>query len=121
METGETLFERIGGMDAVEAIVDIFYAKVIEDPSISHFFKKVTTPEETRKQKDFLAHAFGDTLQYSGEDLKEACDSLDISADDFESMIGHIIDTLRDLNVSQPLIDEVYDLAQETKDSIVKA
>ena len=119
METGESLFERIGGMDAIEAIVDIYYSKVTNDSSISHYFKKITSPDETQKQKEFLAHAFGDTLQYSGVDLKEACEHLSISPDDFESMIGHLIDSLRDLNVSQSIIDEVYQLAQETKENVV--
>lgn len=33
-----TIYERIGGADAVNAAVDIFYKKIMADDSINHFF-----------------------------------------------------------------------------------
>ena len=32
------LFERLGGSPALEAVVDAFYARLLSDDSISHFF-----------------------------------------------------------------------------------
>ena len=55
----KTLFEKIGGMDAVDAAVDIFYKKVLEDEIISHFFNNTEMKSQVGKQKAFLAYAFG--------------------------------------------------------------
>ena len=41
MEQQQTLFDRIGGMVAVNAAVDIFYPKVLADETLSHFFTNV--------------------------------------------------------------------------------
>ena len=35
----ESLFEKLGGKDAVDAAVDLFYQRVLDDSSISHFFE----------------------------------------------------------------------------------
>jgi hemoglobin len=42
-----SLYERIGGKEAVEAAVDRFYEKVLADPSINHFF---TNTDMTRQR-----------------------------------------------------------------------
>ena len=34
-----TLLDRIGGEAALEAAVDQFYARVVIDPKLSHFFE----------------------------------------------------------------------------------
>lgn len=54
MEENRSLFERIGGMNAVDAAVDIFYTKVLADESINHFFLNTdmkTQAEQTSQRK----------------------------------------------------------------------
>ena len=46
MEQQQTLSDRIGGMAAVNAAVDIFYPKVLADETLSHFF---TNSRSTRE------------------------------------------------------------------------
>ena len=36
----KTLFERVGGQDAVNAAVELFYKKVLSDYRVKHFFDK---------------------------------------------------------------------------------
>lgn len=64
----KSLFERIGGMDAVNTAVEIFYKKVLADDSINHFFKKTDMSKQIPKQKAFLAYAFGAPMPYTGKD-----------------------------------------------------
>jgi hypothetical protein len=70
----KTLFERIGGMAAVNAAVDIFYNKVIEDDRISHFFRHIDMKVQSGKLKGFMAYAFGAPMQYSGKSMRELID-----------------------------------------------
>ena len=72
MTEEKTLFEKIGGMDAVNAAVDIFYKKVLADESISHFFANTHMRTQAAKQKAFLAYAFGAPLAYTGKNMRAA-------------------------------------------------
>ena len=50
----ETLFARLGGQNAVNAAVDIFYRKMLTDDRVSHFFDDVDMEKQIQKQKGFL-------------------------------------------------------------------
>lgn len=54
-----SLFEKLGGMPAVNAAVDIFYGKVLADDRIKHYFDTTDMEAQRKKQMSFLAYAFG--------------------------------------------------------------
>jgi len=54
-----SLFEKIGGEDAVDAAVDKFYEKVLIDDRIKHFFEYTDMAKQARHQKRFFAYALG--------------------------------------------------------------
>ena len=68
----QSLFDRIGGRDAVNAAVDIFYDKVLADPAVSYFFEGANTALLRNKQKAFLTFAFGGPARYDGKSLRDA-------------------------------------------------
>ncbi|MCX6294692.1 MAG: group 1 truncated hemoglobin [Bacteroidetes bacterium] len=119
MEKNESLFERIGGMNAVNAAVDIFYNKILADNSINHFFKNTDMKVQASKQKMFLAYAFGAPLTYTGKDMHNAHSHLKLSEDHFNAVAGHLVATLKELNVAQNLIDEVVVIALSTKSDVL--
>ena len=45
-----SLFEKLGGRDAVNAAVDIFYKKVLSDDRINGFFKDIDMDGQRKKQ-----------------------------------------------------------------------
>lgn len=117
-----SLFERIGGMDAVNAAVDIFYDKILADKSISHFFKGVDMKEQKQKQKAFLAYAFGGPVKYTGKDMRKAHKKLvtkGLNEDHFGAVAGHLVATLEELKVPKELIDEVVSIALSVKDDVL--
>ncbi|MEO9803237.1 MAG: group 1 truncated hemoglobin [Reichenbachiella sp.] len=119
MEENKTLFEKIGGMNAVNAAVDIFYDKVLEDSRISHFFKNINIEAQSGKQKAFLAYAFGAPMAYTGKNMRDAHAHMNLTEEHFNAVAGHLVDTLQELSVAQNLIDEVVSVALTTKDDIL--
>jgi len=117
----QTLFDKIGGMGAVNAAVDIFYTKVLKDDLIKHFFEKIDMTTQAGKLKAFLAYAFGAPLPYSGKQMKEAHAYMKLTEAHFNAVAGHLVSTLQELNVPQNLIDEVVVIAMSTKDDIVNS
>ncbi len=119
MADKKTLFEKIGGMDAVNAAVDIFYKKVLKDESINHFFTSTDMKTQSAKQKAFLAYAFGAPLAYTGKNMRDAHAHMDLTEAHFGSVATHLVETLQELNVPQNLIDEVLTIAVSTKDDVL--
>ena len=114
-----SLFEKIGGQNAVNAAVDIFYRKVLSDQNVSHFFDIVDMDKQIAKQKAFLTYAFGGPNQYTGKDMREAHKHLNLNESHFQSIAGHLQDTLKELNVPQDLINEVMTIAASTHDDVL--
>ncbi len=115
----ESLFDKIGGMDAVNAAVDIFYTKVLADESINYFFKDTDMMAQAGKQKAFLAFAFGAPMAYTGKNMRDAHTGMNLTEDHFNAVAGHLVSTLQELNVKQELIDEVVAVALTTKDDVI--
>lgn len=122
MAKKETLFDKIGGMEAVKAAVDIFYKKVLEDKTINHFFEGVDIKTQKAKQSAFLAYAFGGPVKYTGKDMRHAHEKLvdkGMNENHFNAVAGHLVETLKELNIDQELIDQVVAIALSVKDDVL--
>ena len=118
----DTLYNRLGGEAAVEAAVDIFYRKVLSDPSISGFFDAVDMDEQRNKQKAFLTMVFGGPKKYTGRDLREAHAPLvekGLNDDHFDAVAGHLEATLKVLGLADELIGKVMAVAASTRDDVL--
>ena len=115
-----TLYNQIGGMPAVDAAVGIFYDKIMIDPRVNHFFKRVDMTQQSPKLKAFLAYAFGAPMAYTGKSMHAAHAHLNITELDFSIVAGHLHDTLVELAVPDELIQEVIRIAGSVKDKIVQ-
>lgn len=117
-----SLFDRIGGEAAVNAAVDIFYRKILTDPSISHFFNTTAMPEQRAKQKAFLTMAFGGPNNYTGRDLRAGharLVTMGLNDNHFDAVARHLQETLQELNVPADLIGEVMAIAGSTRNDIL--
>lgn len=119
MKDDKTLFEKIGGMDAVNAAVEIFYKKVLKDDRIKDFFINTNMESQIGKQKSFLAYAFGAPLKYTGKSMRDAHAHMDLTSDHFQAVVEHLIATLQELNVPDELIAEVGIIAESTKNDVL--
>ena len=117
----QSLFDRIGGMPAVNAAVDVFYQKVMADERINHFFHHIDMQRQSGKLKVFLAFAFGAPIPYEGKPMKTAHQHMRITEVHFNAVAGHLIATLEELEVKAPLIEEVVAIALSVKGDIVNA
>lgn len=117
-----TLFEKIGGMPAVDAAVEIFYTKVLSDDTISHFFRWTHMKSQNAKQKAFLAYAFGAPLKYSGKSMHHAHAHLvekGLNEAHFNAVMEHLAATLQELGVTNDLIAEAAKIAESTRKDIL--
>lgn len=114
-----TLYEKLGGEAAVNAAVDIFYRKVLSDPTISDLFDSVDMEGQAAKQKAFLTMAFGGPNGYTGKDMREAHKHLHLTEEHFNAVAGHLQGTLEELDVPEDLIGEVMSIAGSAHDDVL--
>jgi hemoglobin len=117
-----SLYDRLGGIGAVEAAVGLFYEKVTADALTAPFFLQLDMAAQVRKQIAFMAHAFGGPSQYKGRDLRTAHQGLvqrGLSDAHFDAIAGHLQATLKELDVTDDLITECLNLVSGLRDEVL--
>ena len=118
----ESLYERIGGEPAVNAAVDLFYRKVLNDHRINRFFDNADMEKQIAKQRAFFTMAFGGPNNYTGKDMRNAHAHLvDMGLNDshFDAVMEHLGATLIELDVPQELIAEAATIAESTRNDVL--
>ncbi len=114
-----SLYEEIGGKPAVDAAVDIFYAKILADDSINHFFTGMDMRQQRMKMKLFLYYALGGEKQYNGKDLRSSHKDLKLTGEHFDNVGMHLKATLEELSVAPSIIDQLLAVVKSTRDDIL--
>lgn len=88
----ESLFERLGGVAGVAAVVDEMYRRVLADPELAPFFAQTDMQRLRRMQYHFLASALDGPVDYSGAELTAIHKGRGITSDHFSKFCGHFAD-----------------------------
>ncbi|MBK8094297.1 MAG: group 1 truncated hemoglobin [Verrucomicrobiaceae bacterium] len=114
-----SLYHKLGGKAAMDAAVDAFYVRVLADKRVNHFFTDVSMDKQRRKQKEFLSAAFGGPVPWTGKDMRKAHAGMGLTEEHFNAIAENLVNTLKDLKISQDLIDQVVAVALTTKDDVL--
>lgn len=117
-----SLFQRLGGQDAVNIAVDIFYRKILMDERVSHFFDTVDMEKQILKQKGFLTMVFGGPNHYSGKSMREGHAHLiqrGLNDSHVDIVIEHLGATLKELGAAEADIKEVTAIANSVRDDVL--
>jgi len=111
----KTLFEKLGGADAIDLAVDKFYERVLQDDRIKHYFADVDMVKQREHQKAFLTYAFGGTDKYDTRYMRQAHKDLvekqGLNSEHFDAVAEDLMETLKEMGVSQQLLAEVAAVA----------
>ena len=121
-DNNASLYERIGGEAAVNAAVDLFYRKVLNDYRINRFFGKTDMDAQIAKQRAFFTMAFGGPNNYTGGDMRTVHARLvKMGLDDshFDAVMEHLGASLKELNVPDALISEAAAIAESTRSDVL--
>lgn len=102
LETQKTLYERLGGYDAISAVVDEFLQRVWDDPTVGRFFVGMGTDTRNQlrqKNKNLLCFNTGGPCRKINRSLKVAHEGLGITDKEFDIVVNHLADTLNEFKV----------------------
>ena len=96
-----TLYQRLGGYDALAAVTDISSADSPPIRSSDDFLPDTTRQDDSdsRAVIDFLCVATGGPCAYTGQDMKTAHTGLGINDADWDASVKHLVATLDKFHV----------------------
>jgi hemoglobin len=114
-----SLFVRLGGLPALIAVTDKTIDRTATEPSTRRSFDGVKLKPVKESIVSFLCQATGGPCKYEGESMAKAHRGLDITAAEFDAMVGQLVDTLNQFNVPAKEKNELLQLLGPLKADIV--
>ena len=97
------LFERLGGLDAISAVVDAFLANVVADNRINaRFANDVTDPEALKHFRQMLIDQICEATgggpivgcKYTGKSMPDAHKDMKVTEDEFNALVEDLVKAL---------------------------
>ena len=98
---GGSLYERLGGKDAITAVVDAFVARCAADGRINGKFARTDIPRLKANLVDQVCAAAGGPCTYTGRDMRTTHDGMSVTAGEFDALVGDLIATLDQFGVPE--------------------
>jgi hemoglobin len=94
MKGTPTLYERLGGQPAINAVVDDFVANVAADQRINRFFANANVPRLKRLLAEQICAGAGGPCTYTGRDMKMTHAGMSVGDQDFNALVEDLIKSL---------------------------
>jgi hemoglobin len=101
------IYDRIGGHEAIEVVVEDFYARVLADEQLAGFFAGTNMNRLKGKQAEFIAAALGGPEPYTGAPMKQVHQGRGITMHHFNLVAGHLSDSLSAAGVPDETVAEI--------------
>jgi hemoglobin len=116
-----SLYDRLGGPDAVRLAVDRLFDRLVTDPELARYFAAKDVGRHVRHVRPFIAAAIGGPELYRGRDMGAAHAGLEITDVHFDRTVEHLVAVLRDLDVDDELISAVGATLEPLRALVVQA
>lgn len=115
-----SLYERLGGAEAIRAVVDSFVGRCAGDDRINRKFERTDVPRLRKMLVDQVCEATGGPCTYTGRGMREAHDRMRVTAGEFDALIQDLTTTLNEFNVPQAEQEELLGLLAPLRADIVE-
>ena len=102
-----SLYEVIGGVDALEVVVEDFYARVLADPELAPFFTGINMAKLKGRQVEFFTVALGGPPVYTGRPMADVHAGRGIEGRHFAAVAGHLSEALLAAGVPPEITDQI--------------
>jgi hemoglobin len=95
----KTLYERLGGQDAINAVIDDFVGRVAADSRVNQKFAKSNIDRVKLELKAFVCQATGGPCKYMGNSMPKAHKNMKVTEGEFNALVEDLVATLDKFNV----------------------
>jgi hemoglobin len=97
----KSLYERLGGKEAISVVVDEFAQIVLSDPRINKKFAQSDATRLVTNLKDFVCMATGGPCQYNGLDMKTSHKRMGVTTGEFNALVEDLVKALDKFKVGE--------------------
>ncbi|HJQ34542.1 MAG TPA: group 1 truncated hemoglobin [Pyrinomonadaceae bacterium] len=122
-QTNKSLYERLGGYNAVAAVVDDFVGRLVADKQFERFFVGHSTDSKKRIRQhivDQFCAAAGGPCVYTGRTMKDSHAGLGITEADWDAAAKHLVATLDKFKVGEQEKKDLLAFVVSLKGDIVE-
>ena len=119
----KSLYERLGGHDAIAAVANDLLPRLQSDPQLARFWAHRGEDGVKREKQlliDFLCASTGGPTYYRGRDMLLTDRGMRIRESDWNAFLGHAAATLATFRVPEAEQHEVVAFVQNLKNDIVE-
>ena len=115
----KSLYDRLGGKPAIQAVVDDFIGNVAADNRINSFFAKTNIPHLNMMLVNQICEATGGPCKYEGRSMKAAHTGMGLSDADFNALVDDLVKSLNKFKVPEREKKELLTALAAMKGDIV--
>ncbi len=121
----QSLYERLGGVNAIAMVVDRFSDQIVANPALNvnsalkEWNQKGQLPGLKFMRTLWICQETGGPFQYTGKDMHEAHQDLHITSEEFDEVGAEIARALDHFNVPEREKEEVLAVIVARKDEVV--
>ena len=118
-----SLYKRLGGYDAIAAVVDEFIGRLAADKQLNRFLVGLSDNSKGHLRQMIVEQscaATGGSCVYTGRDMNTAHKGLGITGSDWDLAVKHLSDSLDKFKVPQKEKDEFLAAISSFKADIVE-
>ena len=119
--TPKTLYDRLGGRDALIGLVEDFLANVADDKRIAPFFQGVDSQGLRQKLVDQLCELAGGPCKYTGRDMRAMHDGMAIKQEHWDAFVEDLKKSLDKFKVAEAEAKDLLAIIAKMRDQIVSA
>jgi hemoglobin len=119
MKSEPTLYQRLGGKEAIVAVVDDFVANVAADKRINGYFATTNIPRLKQMLVDQICAGTGGPCTYTGRDMKAAHAGMVVNDAAFNALVHDLVKTLDKFRVPAKEKSELLAILGPMKADIV--
>jgi hemoglobin len=119
----KSLYERVGGYNALAAVVDDFIGRLVNDKRFEKFFAGFSTDSKKRIRQHILDQfcaATGGPCIYMGRDMKTTHAGIGITEPDWDAAAKHLVASLDKFKVPEKEKGELLAFVTSLKKDIVE-
>ncbi|HKQ75128.1 MAG TPA: group 1 truncated hemoglobin [Blastocatellia bacterium] len=116
----KSLYERLGGIDAIKAVIDDFVARVAADARINKKFARSNIDRVKFELVQQICAATGGPCKYKGLDMKTAHKNMGVTEGEFNALVEDLVATLDKFNVGENEKKELLNILGPLKSQIVE-
>ena len=115
-----SLYDRLGGTDAITAVVRAVVDRQLKDDRINRKFARTNRDRLIKEFVDQICQATGGPCKYTGRNMTETHHNMGVTNGEFQAFVEDVVAVLNDFKVGATEQDELLNILAPLREEIVE-